>query len=147
MKPTPRGVAVETEISAARDQTGWLVAGSGKLISHAVDNIVRNAVRFSPKSQAVHIALAQNVNGDFELTVADQGPGVPPERFGNLFKPFIRGEDYDGQGFGLGLAIAERAVKVHGGSISARNRSTHGLMVTITLPPADVDGGTLADHC
>ena len=114
----------------------WLAKGNGKLVSRAVENIVRNAVRYSPQGARVDITLRHN--GDFyRLTIADKGPGVPSEEIGLLFKPF--GHSADGFGFGLGLAIAQRAIAVNGGAIVARNRETGGLEMTVTVPAAPLD--------
>ena len=71
------------------------------------------------------------------LRVSDSGPGVPPESLGKLFQPFYRLDDARGRqtgGVGLGLAITERAVRFHGGKVSAMNRAEGGLVVEIRLP-------------
>jgi len=71
------------------------------------------------------------------ITVSDQGPGVPQESLGSLFEPFYRvgdARDRASGGTGLGLSISDRAVRAHGGSIRARNKSEGGLEVEITLP-------------
>ena len=71
------------------------------------------------------------------LRVSDSGPGVPPEALGKLFEPFYRLDDARGRltgGVGLGLAITERAVRFHGGKVTAFNRSEGGLRVEIRIP-------------
>jgi signal transduction histidine kinase len=71
------------------------------------------------------------------VRVTDHGPGVPEESLGKLFRPFYRLDDARGRetgGVGLGLAITERAVRLHGGSVRAMNRTEGGLMVEIRLP-------------
>ena len=71
------------------------------------------------------------------MRVCDQGPGVLPHELDRLFQPFFRGSSRDiVQGHGLGLAIAERIVRSHHGSIRAHNRDAGGLCVEITLPLA-----------
>jgi len=132
---TPAGIDVAVEMDPPQDKAEWLCAGSGRLIARAIENIVRNAIRFSHGGQQVKIRLMANTNTRFDLTVMDQGPGVADDMLGRLFQPFVKGVG-EGQGFGLGLAIAQRAIVAHGGTISARNRSTHGLMVSVTLPAA-----------
>lgn len=112
-----------------------VVAGSGKLVSQAVENIVRNALRFSTAGQVVKIAMASE-NESFVVTVQDEGPGVPNDQLEAVFKPFVQGSGGEGQGFGLGLAIAERAILAHAGSIVAANRVPRGLEIRITLPAA-----------
>jgi two-component system sensor histidine kinase CpxA len=77
------------------------------------------------------------------VRVTDSGPGVPEDALDKLFRPFYRIDDARGRqtgGVGLGLAITDRAVRLHGGSIKAANRPQGGLMVEIRLPlsPANV---------
>ena len=107
----------------------WVVPGNGKLVARAVENIVRNALRYSPEGGTVVVAL-RRASAMFELCVTDEGPGV--EDIAALFRPF--GVSADGFGFGLGLAIAQRAIVVHGGAIVARNRRPRGLEMQVTIP-------------
>lgn len=109
----------------------WLAPGSGRLVARAIENIVRNALRYSPEGGTVAVALRRR-GGLFELSVTDEGPGVPEDDIAALFRPF--GVSADGSGFGLGLAIAQRAILVHGGTITARNRRPHGLEMKVTIP-------------
>ena len=67
------------------------------------------------------------------VEIADRGPGVAPETLPSIFEPFVRAQTH-GEGHGLGLAIARRAVLVHGGAIEARNNATGGFTVRIELP-------------
>ena len=74
----------------------------------------------------------------FVVSVADRGPGVPEDELGRIFEPFYRSAAAQpAAGFGLGLAIARRAVEAHGGTVRARNRDGGGLSVEISLPLAD----------
>jgi two-component system OmpR family sensor kinase len=109
----------------------WVVPGNGKLVARAIENIVRNALRYSPEGGTVVVVL-RRAAGMFELCVTDEGPGV--EDLAALFQPF--GVSADGFGFGLGLAIAQRAIVVHGGAIVARNRRPRGLEMQVTIPGA-----------
>jgi two-component system sensor histidine kinase CpxA len=71
------------------------------------------------------------------IEISDHGPGVPPEMLTRLFEPFVRvdeARERSGGGYGLGLAIADRAVRLHGGTITATNPPGGGLGVTIDLP-------------
>ena len=111
-----------------------LVTGSGRLVARALENVVRNALRFSRAGQTVWISLVRDC-GNFIVSIEDEGPGAPAEIIPNLFEAFVRAMP-DGQGFGLGLAIAQRAINAHGGTIVARNRAPHGLSVAISLPAA-----------
>ena len=110
------------------------VIGSENLLRSAIENVLRNAVRYTDEGTAVDVSLAAN-NGRAVLTVSDHGGGVPDEELANLFRPFYRvGEARTRKtgGIGLGLAIAERAIKAHKGRISAAN-ADGGLSVEITL--------------
>lgn len=108
------------------------VTGDPELLRRAVENVLRNAVRFAPEGSAVEIAVsAQGV-----VRIRDHGPGVPEAELGRLFEPFYRVErdrDRASGGAGLGLAIARRAVELHGGTIAAENAGP-GLAVTLRIP-------------
>ncbi|OAI43225.1 hypothetical protein AYO42_06200 [Rhizomicrobium sp. SCGC AG-212-E05] len=128
---------VTFEMDIGENESGeWIARGSGKLVSRAIENIVRNAVRYSPQGTRVEIGLSRDT-GTYRLVIADNGPGVPSEEIGLLFKAF--GHSADGFGFGLGLAIAQRAIAVNGGVIVARNRAAGGLEMTVTVPAVGLD--------
>ena len=110
------------------------VMGSENLLRSAIENVLRNAVRYTAEGTAVHVSLTAN-NGNAVLQVSDHGGGVPEDELSNLFRPFYRvGEARERKtgGTGLGLAIAERAIKAHKGTIEARN-TADGLLVEICL--------------
>jgi two-component system sensor histidine kinase CpxA len=115
------------------------VAGNDMLLRSAVENVVRNAVRYTAENTAVEVQLAveERPKAEAVIRVSDRGPGVPEEALGKLFQPFYRLDDARGRqsgGVGLGLSIAERAVRLHGGSVKASNREGGGLVVEIRLP-------------
>jgi|HubBroStandDraft_6_1064221.scaffolds.fasta_scaffold07161_6 two-component system sensor histidine kinase CpxA len=116
------------------------VMGSAALLHSAIENVVRNAMRHTREGTEVEIRLTQeSASGREEavVRVTDSGPGVPQESLDKLFRPFYRLDDARGRqtgGVGLGLAITERAVRLHGGSVRAVNRPEGGLMVEIRLP-------------
>jgi len=118
----------------------WGVRGNDSLLHSAVENVVRNAIRYTAEGSSVEIVLSsEGRNGGSEavLQVSDSGPGVPEDALGKLFEPFYRLDDARGRltgGVGLGLAITERAVRFHGGKVKAFNRVEGGLMVEIRLP-------------
>jgi two-component system sensor histidine kinase CpxA len=118
----------------------WGVRGNDSLLHSAVENVVRNAIRYTQEGTSVEIELKNEVHGEVSeavLRVSDSGPGVPADALGKLFEPFYRLDDARGRltgGVGLGLAITERAVRFHGGKVSASNRPGNGLMVEIRLP-------------
>jgi len=120
--------AVKIALASNPDSGQWIVPGNGKLIYRAIENIVRNAVRYSPAGGLVEVVLEARKD-DFLVRVRDQGEGVCD--LAELFKPF--GISADGSGFGLGLAIAQRAVAVNGGTIVARNRQPKGLEMEVHL--------------
>jgi len=126
-----KAIEVKLAIDENDEHFEWLAAGSGRLVSRAVENIVRNALRYSPENGQVTVRL-KHQDGHFHLSVIDDGPGIPKDTLASLFKPF--GISADGYGFGLGLAIASRAIAVHGGAITAANRLPRGLEMTVTIP-------------
>jgi two-component system sensor histidine kinase CpxA len=116
------------------------VLGSASLLHSAIENVVRNAMRYTREGTEVEIRLAQESRSGREeavVRVTDSGPGVPHESLDKLFRPFYRLDDSRGRqtgGVGLGLAITERAVRLHGGTVEAVNRPEGGLVVEIRLP-------------
>src|SRR5207244_12872134 len=96
-----------------------------ELLHRAIENVVRNAMRYTQEGTEVEVRLEQmdEANGPQALIrVSDQGPGVPEAALDKLFQPFYRLDDARERqtgGVGLGLAIAERAVRLHGGSVRA----------------------------
>ena len=102
--------------------------------ARAVENILRNALRYTPEGGTVDVVAAASEKA-FTVSVTDEGPGMKPEELDKLFLPFVRGStEATGSGFGLGLAIAKRAVERHGGTLTAQNVAPHGLKMTITIP-------------
>jgi len=132
---------VRTQISEAGiPEAGWEVRGNASLLHSAIENVVRNAIRYTHEGSSVEIRL-QRVEAatgpEALLQVTDCGPGVPEDALEKLFEPFYRLDDARGRltgGVGLGLAIAQRAVRFHGGRVSASNRAEGGLLVEIHLP-------------
>ncbi len=118
----------------------FLVKGDPRLLRSCIENVVRNAIRYTPPGSRVSIALRSAKSGASsfaEVVVADNGAGVPPESLPRLFEPFYRvsaARDRNTGGTGLGLSIAQRIVSLYDGSITAKNRPEGGLEVTIHLP-------------
>ena len=108
------------------------------LMRSAIENVVRNAVRYTADNSSVDIDLTTSgPDGDIMLRVRDHGPGVSKEELSRIFEPFYRvakSRDRGSGGEGIGLAIAKRVVMLHGGSIEARNAEDSGLEIIITLP-------------
>jgi two-component system OmpR family sensor kinase len=105
--------------------------GRPELLRRAFENIIRNAIRFSPADQSVRIGLLRH-DGRLEITISDSGPGVPEALLDSMFEPFVRMQS-DQAGFGLGLTIARRAIEAHGGHVCAKNGVGGGLDVQIML--------------
>ena len=108
----------------------------GELLYRAVENVVRNAAKYTAAGTNVELrARGLAAAGIFEIVVSDRGPGVPEADLDAIFEPFYRSDNNAGTvGYGLGLAIARRAVVSHGGQVRARNRQDGGLEVTLSLP-------------
>jgi two-component system sensor histidine kinase CpxA len=115
-----------------------IVMGDRSLLYSAIENVVRNATRYSGEGTEVQIVLEREPNRNQAiLRVLDCGPGVPEESLEKLFRPFYRLDDARNRqtgGVGLGLAITERTVRLHGGTVKASNRPNGGLAVEIRLP-------------
>jgi two-component system sensor histidine kinase CpxA len=109
-----------------------------QLLRRAIDNVLRNAIRYSPAGS--EICLDCSVSDDAEnviVEILDCGPGVPESMLSDIFRPFFRtapGRESSSGGTGLGLAIASEAMRLHDGAITAKNRKDGGLKVTITFP-------------
>ncbi|MWN05162.1 two-component system, OmpR family, sensor kinase [Gilliamella bombicola] len=114
--------------------THSIVKGNSEQIRRAVENIIRNAIRFSKSGQAVEVSLKET--GKYlQIEVKDRGPGVEANKLSSIFEPFVRIQSPQlGKGYGLGLAIARKTVIMHNGTIQATNRDGGGLIVTICLP-------------
>nr|WP_290444249.1 sensor histidine kinase [Pseudoalteromonas sp. XMcav2-N] len=102
----------------------------------AVENVIRNALRYTPVGKHVQITLTQQTE-QYCIQIQDQGPGIPEVFLEKVFEPFFRVENArlaENDSFGLGLALAKRHLASVGASISAHNPSTGGLLVTIMIP-------------
>jgi len=108
---------------------------NGELLYRCFENVVRNAVRYTAPGTQVRVTATTGEPWDWlHVRITDQGPGVEPHRLRSIFTPFERGAEQAQAGFGLGLAIAQRAVEMHGGQIVASNGAEGGLIVDIALP-------------
>jgi two-component system sensor histidine kinase CpxA len=116
------------------------VEGAFEMLRGAVENVVRNAIRYTPTGTNVEIAIRQAASGPATkavIEVRDHGCGIPENELAQLFIPFHRGSNGNSKssdGAGLGLAIAERAFRLHGGTVTAANAKGGGLTVTLELP-------------
>jgi two-component system sensor histidine kinase CpxA len=116
------------------------VLGSPELLGRAVENIIRNAISYTAEGTSVEIELFKERRAGTSfavLQVKDHGPGVPEAALKSIFRPFYRldlSRQRSTGGYGVGLAITERAVRLHGGSVTARNAAAGGLIVEMRLP-------------
>ena len=144
-KAKEAGVKVKTSESCS-------VRGNELLLRSAIENVVRNAVLYTGSGTDVEIGLTfadmvvNDSSGDGAtsrcavISVRDHGPGVSDDQLARLFEPFYRiadSRDRESGGTGLGLSITERAVRLHGGTVDARNATDGGLIIEIRLP---IDG-------
>lgn len=134
--------SVEAEMRGCRIQltgtSAGQVTGSRELVRRAIENVVRNAIRYSPENSTIEACMEED-GRKATFSVRDHGPGVPEEMLSRIFDPFFRVEearDTNGGGSGLGLSIAKRAVQAHQGAIVAENASP-GLRLRIVLPLMD----------
>jgi signal transduction histidine kinase len=131
--------AVEAEIRgcvlAVNGRLAGEVLGNRELLRRAVENVLRNGIRYSPEQSTIDVSITED-GCAANIAVRDYGPGVPEDALTRIFDPFFRVEearDASGGGSGLGLSIAKRAMQVHHGSITAENASP-GLLVRIAIP-------------
>lgn len=114
------------------------IFGPSELLRRAIENVVRNAVKYTQEETAVDVRLQVDGAGRLaRIRVRDHGPGVPEETLGKIFKPFFRvadARDRESGGSGIGLAIADRAIRLSGGTIRAENLAAGGLEIEIILP-------------
>jgi signal transduction histidine kinase len=134
-----RDCTLEAEVRGCRIAVNGSLAGeivgNRELLRRAVENVLRNGIRYSPQHSAIDVSFSENTH-TATISVRDYGPGVPEQALTQIFDPFFRVEEArnpNGGGSGLGLSIAKQAVQVHHGTITAENASP-GLRVQITIP-------------
>ncbi len=122
-------VVLEGEVPAG-------MQGAEELLARALENIIRNAVKYTAPGSTVQVRLRAGQE-HWHIRVKDQGPGVPEAMLRKIFEPFYRVADArerDSGGTGIGLAIAQRAIRLHQGTVTASNGADGGLQVDIALP-------------
>jgi two-component system OmpR family sensor kinase len=137
-------VAADASYEAQASGRAVAFAGGGEisaevrveLLHRAVENVVRNAIQHTAPGTTVEVSATRQASAaELLVTVADRGPGVAAAELETIFEPFYRGaQGQSGRGFGLGLAIARRAVEAHGGWVRATNRPGGGLVVEMSVP-------------
>lgn len=121
-----------------------LVATHGNMLVGVFENILRNALLYTPQDSEIHIHLNISEHsknrGHYQVLITDQGPGVAEESLKDIFEPFFRTDEArarESGGYGLGLAIAQRSVSLHKGFIWAENHPDGGLTLAVSLPPTN----------
>ena len=123
-----------------RGAANCAVLGSRELLRSAIENVLRNAVRYSPNDMPAEMQVGR-AGGGLEILIRDHGPGVPAADLERIFEPFYRvaeSRDRDSGGEGIGLAITSQVMKAHGGSARAVNANGGGLEVHLCLPEAAI---------
>ena len=116
--------------------TAIIEDSSHRAVGQALENILRNALRYTPSGITVSITAKDAVK-EYIISISDQGPGVPEHLLTAIFKPFFRvdkSRERDGSGFGLGLALAQRQLAAIRGTVEAFNNESEGLMMIVTIP-------------
>jgi len=128
----------ELPLSIRIDESVPLVSVDFILMVQVLTNLLTNAARHTPAGTAIQLSVERSGNG-ISITVADNGPGVPPDELPHLFETFFRGKKATTGGVGLGLSICKGIVEAHGGKITAYINRQAGLSIGITLPDCAVD--------
>ena len=128
----------DQDITIAGDEA-IRVKGDRVFLRQALVNVIHNAVKFSPAGGLISVDVQRQPAGGVRVNVADQGPGITPEHSQRVFDRFYRADESrsrESGGAGLGLSIAQWAVKVHGGTIGLVTKPGHGCTFRIDLPSA-----------
>lgn len=119
---------IEIQLESGLQLNGW-----PDMLQRAMDNLLRNALRFNPIGQPIELTASRNAE-QLCLSVRDHGPGAAPELLARLGEPFFRAPGQTSSGHGLGLAIARRAAERHGGQLELSNHAQGGFIATLRLP-------------
>lgn len=126
----PHGIAIDYQ-----PRHTLMIAVDGELINRAIENVMRNAVKYSHDGSVIRVRTDVNAGRLLTIEISNVGNPVPPSEIERLFEPFSRYEESGNiGGHGLGLAIARRAIELHGGTVSAESNLPGGMIVTIHLP-------------
>ena len=129
----------ETELSSTEQTVavhaapGVSLQGWPNVLERALDNLLRNSLRFNPVGQPIELT-ASMIDDALHISVRDHGPGVSAEHLAQLGEPFYRAPNQTAPGYGLGLAIAKRAAEKHGGSLVFENHPQGGFVASIVVP-------------
>ncbi len=133
--------ASEYEIEVRSESDLLLASIDAKLIVQVLTNLIDNAIKYTPAGSKIEIGMRQRENW-IEVSVADNGPGIPDEQKEHIFEMFYSGSDKvadSRRSFGLGLALCKSIVQAHGGDIHVADRYPSGTVFTFTLPAGEVE--------
>lgn len=133
---------------ACTDEPGLCAAMGAGLLRTVLRNLVSNAVKYGARRDGARVQVLAEPEGEaVRIEVADDGPGIPPDRLPHVFDAFVRASAEPG-GFGLGLATVKRLVEAHGGDVSISSRPGAGTRVRLALPcpPGSLPRGQHAAH-
>jgi signal transduction histidine kinase len=123
-----RGIKLRLDL-----EEGAFIAGDEMMLSSAINNLVHNAVKFSPQNSTVHLRMAVDTN-TLQVSVEDECGGLQYADPSVIFKPYVKQRHRNGTGTGLGLSIAKRAVEAMNGALTVLNRPGHGCVFTASFP-------------
>ena len=133
-----KGVRLELETTNGEHPTSGIELNvDGRAIQQALVNLIDNAVKHSAKGQTVRLEIGPGIQSSFNLTVSDQGPGIPKAEQEKIFERFYRlGSELrrETQGIGIGLSIVKHIVEAHNGSVTVESEPGKGSRFTINLP-------------
>jgi signal transduction histidine kinase len=132
----PQANAKGISLTFDRPTTPLPGEGDPHLLARAIENLLDNALRYTPSGGSVRVTCAAEPNV-LAFSIADTGPGIPAQDLPHLFTPLFRGETSRNRrtgGAGLGLTIARRILRAHGGELTVRNAETGGTVFTATIP-------------
>lgn len=136
LEATEKNVAISIGPLAGLDGRSPLIVGGATLFQRAIDNILRNAIRHSPRDSVIELGIELEESPlAYLITIRDHGPGVPEAMLGSIVEPFVH---IDSEGTGLGLSIADRATRALGGEMVLANAADGGFIVRFRFPAVDI---------
>ena len=128
-----RGVHIDLEV----DRKGDLrLRADAEALTHALWNLLDNAVKYSPEPRPVHVSVSRHPRG-IEISIRDEGLGIPPRERLDIFRKFVRGQkasELGIQGTGPGLAMVSHIVEAHGGAVELESEEGKGSTFRLVLP-------------
>jgi signal transduction histidine kinase len=123
-------------VETAATGTDFVVVADEEALTKVVVNLVGNAIKFIPAGGAIRVAV-RDADAQVELTVEDNGPGIPAGDLDRIFEPYQQAHN-GRRGSGLGLAIVKQLIDAHGGSVGVDSQERKGTCFTVRLPRTSV---------